>query len=128
MRIDQYRRIRSIITCAVAILISYGIVANSIPIAVIAVTLGMLALYTTRRLLTEVEHDERTTLIRSKAASTTLAITTVAMAIIGLSLALLGRQGIGDYEQVGYLLAYQANIILILNALLNYYYKNKLGG
>jgi hypothetical protein len=50
------------------------------------------------------------------------------MAIIGLSLIFLSGQGIGNYEQAGYLLAYQANIALALNALLNYYYRNKLGG
>ncbi|MFH0748373.1 MAG: hypothetical protein V1915_00380 [Candidatus Bathyarchaeota archaeon] len=67
-------------------------------------------------------------LIRSKAASATLTIITVGMAIAGLSLIFLSGQGIGNYEQIGYFLAYQANIILCLNALLSYYYRNKLGG
>jgi hypothetical protein len=50
------------------------------------------------------------------------------MAITGLSLLFLSRQGMGNYEQMGYLLAFQANVILVLNALLSYYYRKKLGG
>jgi threonine/homoserine efflux transporter RhtA len=50
------------------------------------------------------------------------------MAIVGLLLIFLSGQGMENYEQVGYLLAFQANIILCLNALLSYYYRNKLGG
>jgi uncharacterized membrane protein len=128
MELNQYKRIRSAITVAIAALTAYGAIQNNIFIVVVAVTLGIVVLHVLRRDLTEIEHDERTVLIRSKAASMTLAIITVAMAIIGLSLIFLSGQGIGNYEQAGYLLAYQANIVLALNALLNYYYRNKLGG
>lgn len=128
MKLESYKRIRSAITAFIAALVGIGVVRNSIIIALVAVTLGIIALYLLRRGLTEIENDERTVLIRSKAASTTLAIATVSMAIIGLSLVFMSRQWIGDYEQVGYILAYQANIILALNAVLNYYYRNKMGG
>jgi len=128
MRFEQYKRIRSAITAAIGIVIAIAVIQNRIFLAFVAVTLGIVAMYLLRRGLTEIEHDERTILIRSKASSTTLAITTVAMAIIGLSLVFLSGQWIGNYEQVGYLLAFQANIILVLNTLLNYYYRNKLGG
>ena len=125
---QAYRRIRSVMLCAIVALVAYGVFQNSVFIALVAVTLGMVALHVIRRGLTEVERDERTMLIRSKAAFTALAFTTVAMAIIGLSLVILSGQGIGDYEQVGYLLAYQANAILALYALLYFYFRNRLGG
>ena len=128
MELGTYLRIRTAIVFLVAILVAYGAVQDNIFIVVVAVTVGIVALYISRRGLKETVHDERTILIRSKAASATLAIITVAMAIIGLSLVFLSRQGAGNYEQIGYLLAYQANIILCLNALLSYYYRNKLGG
>ena len=127
MKLESYKRIRSAITAFIAALVGIGVVRNSIIIALVAVTLGIIALYLLRRGLTEIEYDERTVIIHSKAASTTLAVVTVSMAIIGLSLVFLSRQWIGDYEQVGYILAYQANIILALNAVLNYYYRNKMG-
>lgn len=128
MRLTEYKRIRNVIVFAIAVCIAYGVIQNSVLIAVVTVTLGVVGLHVVRRGLTEVAHDERTILIRSKAASATLAIITVAMAIIGLSLVFMSGQGIGDYEPVGYLLAYQANIILGLNALLSYYYRKQLGG
>ena len=128
MKLEQYKKIRSAITVAIAALIGVGVVQNSIFLALVAITFGIVAMYLLRRGLTEIEQDERAILIRSKAASTTLVMTTVAMAIVGLSLVFLSGQWIGNYEQIGYLLAFQANIILALNALLNYYYRNKLGG
>lgn len=125
---ETYKKIRTTIALAIAILATYGAVQNNIFIVVVAVTSGILALHISRRGLTGTAHDERTILIRSKAASATLATITVTMAIVGLSLVFLSGQGIGKHEQIGYLLAYQASIILCLNALLSYYFRNKLGG
>jgi len=132
MEPDTYLKIRAAIVLLIAILVAYGALQDNIFIVVSAVTGGIVALHISgaraRAALTEIAHDERTVLIRSKAASATLAIITVSMAIMGLSLVFLSRQGVGNYEQIGYLLAYEANIILCLNALLSYYYRNKLGG
>ena len=128
MRLEKYRRVRNAIAVVLAVLMAFGVAQNSVFIALAAVTGGIVALSLLRRGVTEVEYDERTVLIRSKGASATLAIITVGMAVIGLSLIFLGGQGIGNYEQVGYLLVFQANIILALRAVLNYYYQNKLGG
>ena len=128
MKLETYKKIRVVIVFAIALLTAYGVLQNNIFISVVAVTSGIVALFISRRGLTEIELDERTILIRSKAASTTLAIITVGMTIVGLSLVFLSAQGIGNYEQIGYLLAFQATIILCLNALLSYYYRNKLGG
>ena len=109
-------------------LMAFGVIQNSIFIGLAAVTFGIVTLSLLRRGVTEIEHDERTILIRSKAASATLAIITLGMAVIGLSLIFLSGEGMGNYEQVGYLLAFQANIILAINALSSYYYRNKLEG
>ena len=128
MKLETYKKIRTVIAFSIAILTAYGAIQNNIFIVVVAVTLGIVVLSISRRGLTEIARDERTILIRSKAASATVAITTVAMAILGLSLVFLSGQGIGNYEQIGYLLAYQATIVLCLNSFLSYYYRNKLGG
>jgi len=128
VKLEKYKRVRDAIIVTIAALMAFAVVQNSILIALAAVTFGIVSLYLLRRGLTEIVYDERTILIRSKAASATLAIITVGMAIIGLSLIFLSGQGIGNYEQIGYLLAFQTNIILALDALLKYYYRNKLGG
>lgn len=128
MELETYKKIRSIIVVALAVLMAVAVIQNNIFIALVAVTVCIVTLSLLRRELTEIEHDERTILIHSKAASATLAIITVGMAIIGLSLMFLSGQGIGTFEQTGYLLTFQANIILALRALLTYYYQNRLGG
>jgi uncharacterized membrane protein len=128
MKLEKYKRFRNAIVVAIGVLMAFGVVQNSIFIALAAITFGIVALYLLRQGLTEIEHDERTVLIRSKAASATLAIITVGMAVVGLSLIFLRGQGIENYEQIGYILAFQANIILALRAMLDYYYRNKLGG
>ena len=128
MKLEEYKKIRNAVIVVIAALVAFGVVQNSIFIALVAVTFGIVALFILRRGLIEIAHDERTILISSKAASATFAIITVGMAAIGLSLVFLSGQGIGSYEQTGYLLAFQASIISVLNALLNYYYKNRLGG
>lgn len=128
MKLKEYKRIMTVIVFAIGVLIAYSVIQKSTFLAVVAMTFGIVFLHVLRRGLSEVEHDERTVIIRNKSASATLAIITVSMAIIGLSLVFLSGQYTGDYEQIGYLLAYQANFILILNALLSYYYRNRLGG
>ena len=128
MNLKKYKGYRNAIVVAIAVLMAFGVVQNSIFIALAAVTFGIVGLSLLRRRLTEIAHDERTILILSKAASATLSIITVVMAVIGLSLIFLSGRGIVNYEQIGCVLAFQANIILALRAVLNYYYRNKLGG
>jgi uncharacterized membrane protein len=126
MKLEKYRSVRNAIVVTLAALMAFGVAQNSVFIALAAVTGGILTLSLLRRRLTEVEHDERTVLINSNAASATLALITVGMAVIGLSLIFLSGRGVGNYEQSGYLLAFQANIILALRAVLTYYYQKKL--
>ncbi len=128
MKLATYSKLRSTIVVAIAVLVAVGVARNSVFIALVAVTVGIVGLSLLRRRLTEVDHDERTVLIRSKAASMTLAFTTVGLAIVGLSLIFLSGHGLGDYEQAGYLLAFLASGIQTLNAVLIYYYRGALGG
>jgi uncharacterized membrane protein len=113
---------------AIMILVAYSIIQNSIFIALFAITFGIIFLFVLGKTLTEVTHDERTAIIQNKAASATISIITISMAVVGLSLVFLNWVGIGNYEQIGYLLAYEASFILILDTLLSYYYRKKLGG
>lgn len=128
MNLKEYRRIMTVTLFAMMVIIAYSLIQNSILIALLAVTCGIIFLFLLRKGLTEVAHDERTATIQNKAASATIAIVTVSMAVVGLSLIFLNWEGIGNYEQTGYLLAYLASFILILNTLLSYYYRKKLGG
>ena len=128
MELETYRKVRSAIAALIGVMLAYAVMQNSIFIAVAGVTMGMVALLISRRSVAEVIHDERSTLIQSKASSATLALTTGGLAVVGLSMVFLGRQGFGDFEQTGYILAILANVVLVLNALLRYYYAGRLGG
>jgi|GEM_PF-496040 len=128
MNLKEYRRIMTLTVFAIMLLVAYSVIQNSIFIGLLAVTFGIVFLFFLRKGLTEVVHDERTVIIQNKAASATIAIITVSMTVIGLSLILLNWEGTGNYELIGYLLAFLASFILILNTLLSYYYRKKLGG
>ena len=56
MRLEKYKRIRSAIVVAIAVLMAFGVVQNSIFIALAAVTFGIITLSFLRRGLTEIEH------------------------------------------------------------------------
>jgi len=128
MKLATYTKLRAVIVVAIAVLMAVGVARNSVFVALGAVTAGVVGLSLLRRGLTEVDRDERTVLIHSKAASMTLAFTTVGVAFAGLSLIVLSGHGVGDYEQAGYLLAFLATGIQALNAVLIYYYRGALGG
>ncbi len=128
MELETYKRVRSAVTALTGVVVAYAVLQNSIFIAIAGITIGMVVLLVTRRSVAEVTHDERSATIQNKAASATLAVTTVGLAIVGLSMVFLGRQGFGDFEGIGYVLAILANVVLGLNALLRYYYARLLGG
>jgi uncharacterized membrane protein len=128
MELETYKRVRSAITALIGVLVAYAVLQNSIFIAVAGVTIGMVALLISRRSVVEVTHDERSAVIQNRAASATLAIMTVGLAVVGLSMVFLGRQGVGDLEGTGFVLALLANIVMGLNALLYYYYTMRMGG
>jgi uncharacterized membrane protein len=128
MELEKYKRARSVITALIGVSVAYAVLQNSIFTAVAGVTIGLMSLLVLRRNVNEVTHDERSALIQNKAASTTLAISTVGLAVIGLLMVFLGRQGISNFEETGYLLAFLANFMLGLNVLMSYYYSRRLGG
>ena len=128
MNTEQYNRVKAAVAAAVGIVAAVSVVNNNFTLLLVTVTLGMVALYAAKQRVSEVQIDERTSLIRQKAAATTLGITTVLMAAAGILMVFASRQGLADLEQLGYILAFQANIILGVNAFLNWHYRNQLGG
>jgi uncharacterized membrane protein len=128
MDMEQYNRVKAVVVAAVGLVAAVSVINNSFTLLLAAVTLGMVVLYAAKQRVPEVQVDERTSLIRQKAAATTLGITTILMAAAGIVLIFASRQGLVDFEQLGYMLAFQANIILGVNAYLNWHYRNQMGG
>ena len=128
MNLESYRLIQKAVAAAIGIIVAVGVARNNILLPIVTITVGMLILYLARRGLQETSHDERTILIQQKAAQTTLSITIVATAFIGLGLILLSGQGFFNYEQEGYQLAFLSLFIMSVKAFFDWYYKNRLGG
>lgn len=128
MNAEQYNRVKAAVAVAVGIVAAVSAVNNSFNLLLAAVTLGMMVLYAGKQRVTEIRVDERTSLVRQKAAATTMGVTTVLMAAAGILLVFASRQGLADFEQLGYALAFQANIIMGVNAFLNWHYRNQMGG
>lgn len=128
MNKEQYNRVKAAVAAAVGIVAAVSVVNDSFTLLLAAVTLGMVVLYAAKQRVAEVQVDERTSLIRQKAAAATLGITTILMAAAGILLVFASRQGLVNLEQLGYTLAFQANIILGVNAFLNWHYRNQMGG
>jgi len=128
MNTEQYNRVKAAVAATVGIVAAVSVINDSFTLLLATVTLGMVVLYAAKQRVAEVQVDERTSLIRQKAAATTLGITTILMATAGILLVFASRQGLVDLEQLGYTLAFQANIILGVNAFLNWHYRNQMGG
>lgn len=92
MELETFKRARSAITALIGVVIAYAVLQNSFITAVAGVTIGLMAMLVLRRNVAEVTHDERSAMIKNKAASATLAITTVGLAIVGLNGFLVGRE------------------------------------
>jgi len=88
----------------------------------------MIVIYLTKQRVMEIDRDERTTLVSQKASTATLSMSTAAMAFTGLALIILSRQGLADFEQLGYTLNILAFMMMGLRSYFDWHYKNKLGG
>lgn len=124
----RYNQVRAAVAAGIGIVMAYSVMRSSWALAMVSVLLAMAVLYAAKQRVDEVLYDERTRLIREKAATTTLGIVTVAMAAGGLLLVEASFRGYTAYRDLGYLLAFAANVILGVNAFFNWYYKNQMGG
>ena len=88
----------------------------------------MLTLYLAKREVTERDTDERTAIINQKSSQTTLSITVTSLAVVGLVLFILSRQGYLGYEELGFQLEVLGLIVMSLKAFFDWYYRNRLGG
>src|SRR4030065_257061 len=98
MNAKQYNRVRAAVAAAIGIVAAGSVVNNSFTPLLAAGTSGMVVLYATNQRVSEVQVDESTSLIRQKAAATTLGITPVLMAAAGILLIFASRQGLAEFE------------------------------
>ena len=125
---ETYNRIRAVVATLLGITVAVSIIRNTWALALGGVLLGMVVLITAKKKVDDVLYDERTKIIREKAASATLGLVTVLLAVVGIGLIETSFWGYTANRELGYMMAFLANIILGVNAFFNWYYDNQLGG
>ena len=125
---ETYNRIRAAVAALVGIMMAVSVLRNTWALALGGVLLGMVVLITAKGRVDDVLYDERTKLVREKAANATLGLVTVSLAVVGIGLVEASYLGYTVNKELGYMMAFLANIILGVNALFNWYYKNQMGG
>ena len=125
---ETYNRIRAVVATLVGITMAVSVIRNTWALALGGVLLGMVVLITAKKKVDDVLYDERTKIIREKAASATLGLVTVLLAVVGIGLIETSFWGYTANRELGYMMAFLANIILGVNAFFNWYYDNQLGG
>ena len=125
---ETYNRIRAVVAALVGITMAVSVIRNTWALALGGVLLGMVVLITAKKKVDDVLYDERTKIVREKAASATLGLVTVLLAVVGIGLIETSFWGYTANRELGYMMAFLANIILGINAFFNWYYDNRLGG
>ena len=125
---ETYNRIRAGVAAGIGIIMAVSILRNAWALALGGVLLGMVILYLAKQRVKEIIYDERTKQVREKAANATLGLITVLLAVVGILLIETTYWGYSSNRELGYMMAFLANIILGINAFFNWYYDRKLGG
>jgi uncharacterized membrane protein len=116
-----------VITIAVGFLVGFSVVRGEPAIALGAVVIGMILLYSLRSRVKQVIEDERVYRISEKASRRTIQVVGTTTAVLGLSIIGLSRSGYLELTDVGYSLAYFAAVLLIVYMIFYGYYNRKLG-
>jgi uncharacterized membrane protein len=88
----------------------------------------MVIIYFAKTQLTEVIHDERTSIVQQKAASATFALIAFGTSIIGIAIVIASNLGYDAPTPYGYFLSYLSLFIMAINNLFVWYYQQQLGG
>ena len=125
---ETYNRIRAATGAVIGIIVAYSTIKNSWALATGAIILAIVILVVVKKRVDQVLYDERTKLVREKAANATLGIVTVGFAAIGLVLIETSFWGYPANQEYGYIFAYIALTIMAINGFFNWYYNERLGG
>jgi uncharacterized membrane protein len=116
-----------IITIAVGFVIGLSAFRGEPIIAIVAVVVGMILLYSLKSRVKEVIEDERVYRISEKASRRTIQVVGTTTALIGLTIIGLSKSGYLELVEVGYSLACFATVLLMVYMIFYRYYTRKFG-
>ena len=125
---ETYNRIKAATAVGIGIITAISAIKNSWALATGGIILGMIVLIIAKKKVGEILYDERTKIVREKSANATISVVTVGFAAIGLGLIEISFWGNAANRDLGYIFAYIALIVMMINGIFNWYYNNQLGG
>ncbi len=128
MNYITFRMLQGIIAFVIGAVVAVSVIFDNwvIPLAVILA--GTVTLFFVRRRVKEIITDERTYTISGKASRLTLGIAIIGMALAGVILLAISRDGSDTLFQTGIGLEFGACALMIINSLAYNYYSRKMGG
>ena len=127
MESRKFRQYGFVITIVVGFIIGLAAFRGEPIIALVAVVVGMILLYTLKGRVKQVIEDERVYKISEKASRRTIQVVGSTTAILGLSILGLSRSGYLELVEVGYSLACFATVLLMVYMIFYGYYARKFG-
>ncbi len=128
LKLETYKLVVKTVAAAMGLIVAVGVVLNNFAVPLAGVTSSMLIIFLARRRVTELDKDERTNVINQKSSQATLSVTVVSLTVVGLSLILLSRQGILQYEELGFQIAMLGLLVMALKSFFDWYYAKQYGG
>jgi len=112
----------AVIAVVLALVMGWSVTVNNFIVPLIAVVVGMGLVFVLRKRTKEITKDERSTLLYQKAAVATIGLCIPVMALVGIVLFAF-REGLSvELAAAGYVLAYVAcGMLLVQSALYSYY-------
>jgi len=127
MNRQQFTLCGIIIIACMGAIFAWSITRGNAILPIVAVILGITALYLCKSRVDEIIEDERDYKIAEKASRVALQIFTVSLVVIGISLRALSQNGHPEMAQVGLTLVFAACALLMLYSVLYGYYNRKYG-
>ena len=127
MNKKRYKQVQAGVAAFIGLTLAFSVVRHTYEVAMIGVFLGILVLYSAGKQLDEVVRDERNALIQQKAATITLSITTIGLALAGIAVEEISFRGLEVLRGYGSFMAYLAMGMMVINVFFTWYYGTQLG-
>ena len=122
---ERLRFFRMLIVVIMGALIGWSVAIGNAIIPIPVVLCGLILLYLLRKRVKEVIEDERIHKINEKASKLTVQIFGIVTALLGAIFIALGQDGLSNFRQAGFTLAYSACFLLVIHLILLSYYTKK---
>ena len=112
----KYKQVKAAVGTLVGLIMAFSVIRNTWALAGVGVLFAMGLLYLAKQRVPDIRYDERTKIVREKAANATLSLVTVLLAVVGIGLVETSFWGYTANRDIGYIMAFMANIMISTSA------------